>query len=71
MGVINTAVNPDNIATLKKQLDKAELKTDCHDIDEHCLITLLNYQNTKRDTNTSHKSNYMGIGARVKSHKAN
>ena len=40
----------------------------CHEIDEQRLITLLDYQNIKRDTNTRHKRNYMRVGARVQSH---
>ena len=59
----------DHIATLKKQLDKGEIVF-CHDTDKECLITLLKYQNIKRETKTRHTRNYMGIGARVQSHKA-
>ena len=37
MGIIYAAVKPYHITTLKKQLDKAELKHVCRDIDEECL----------------------------------
>ena len=69
MEIIDTTVNPDHISTLKKHLDKAEIKNVCHDIVEQCLITLLGYQNIRRDTNKRHKSNYMGFEAIFQSHK--
>ena len=68
MELIDVKVKPYHISTLNKQLNKAELIF-CHDIDEQCLINLLEYQNIKRDTNKRHKSNYMGVGVMVKSHK--
>ena len=68
--IIDAAVNTDDIATLKKQLDKVYLKNVCHDIYEQCLITLLDYQNTKQDKKTSHKSNYIGVGDKVHPHKS-
>ena len=67
--LIDAAVNPYHIATLNKQLDKAEIENVCHDIDEECLITLLEYQNIKIEKKTRHRSNYIGIGDRVQSHK--
>ena len=70
MEIIDAAVKSYHIETLKKQLDKAELKNVCRGIDEECLVTFLDYQNIKREKNTRHKSNYMGIGARAQSHKA-
>ena len=70
MELINTAVNPDHIKNLNKHLDKAEIKNNCNDIDDQCLITLLKYHNTKRETYTRNKREYMGIGYRFQSHKA-
>ena len=70
MYIINATVNPDHILTLKRQLDNAELKNVCHAIDEEYLITLPEYHNIKRETKTRHKINYIGIGARLQSHKA-
>ena len=52
MEIINAAVNPDHISSLKIQLDKAELKQFYHEIDEHCLINILkvpSYQNRYKD----------------------
>ena len=40
MDIIDDAVNPDQNESLKKKLDKVELKKFFHDIDEQCLITL-------------------------------
>ena len=70
MEIIDAAVNPYHITTLKIQLGKAELKCVCRGIYGKCLITLPEYQNIKRDTNKRHKRNYMGVGARLQSHKA-
>ena len=69
MDLIYAATNPYHIETLKKQLDKAEMKNAFRVIDEQCLITLLGYQNIRRDTNKRHKSNYMGFEAIFQSHK--
>ena len=41
MDIIDDAVKPDQIETLEKQLDKVEIKTVCHGIDDILLITLL------------------------------
>ena len=54
MEIIDAEVKPYQIETLKKQLDKADLNFFCHDIDEKWLITLLEYQNIKRDTKKRH-----------------
>ena len=70
MDIIDDEMKPYHIATLKKQLDRAELNNICHEIDEQCLITILKHHNIKRDTKTRHKINYMGVGARVQSHKS-
>ena len=70
MEIFDAEVKLDHIETLKKQLDKAELKTFCRGIDGECLITLLKYQNIKIETKTRQKSNHMGIVSRVKSQKA-
>ena len=69
MEIIDTRVKLDQISTLKEHLDKVEIKFFCHDIVEQCLITLLGYQNIRRDTNKRHKSNYMGFEAIFQSHK--
>ena len=50
--LINVKLKPYHISTLKIRLDKVELKTFFHDIDEQCLITLLkvpSYQNRYKD----------------------
>ena len=67
--LIYAALKSNHIASLKKKLDKAELKPFFHDIDEKCLINILEYQNIKRDTKKTHKSNYMVLGDRVQTHK--
>ena len=69
MELIDAAVKPDHAQSLKKQLDKVEIIF-VHEIDEDCLITLLEYHNIKRETKKRHKSNYMSFGARAQSHKA-
>ena len=56
MELIDSAVKLYHIANLNIKLDKAELKQ-IHDIDEQCLITLLEYHNIKIEKNTSHNSN--------------
>ena len=60
----------EHIVTLKKQLDKADIKHFCHEIDDQPLINTLEYHNIKRDTKKRHKRNYMGFGSRLQSHKA-
>ena len=70
MDIVGAAVNRDHISTLKKNLDKAELKNVCRDIYEQCLITLPKYHNIKRDKDTRHKSKYMVFGDSVYSQKA-
>ena len=69
MEIIDAVLNPYHISNLKKQLDKENPKHFFHDIDDQCLITLLEYHSIKRDTKTRHKSKYTGVVDRVQSHK--
>ena len=70
MDLFDAEVNPYDISTLQKQLDKAELKYFLCDIDQQCLINHLKCHNIKIETKTTHKNNYMGLGPREHTHKA-
>ena len=67
---IGFSLNPDQILSLKTQLDKAELKHVCFDIEYQFLVTILQYNNIKGETRKSHKINYMCLWDRVHTDKA-
>ena len=58
MELIGTVLNLYHISILKKHLDKAELKYIYHEIDEKCLVTLPDYQNTKGEKNKTQNQLY-------------
>ena len=62
MGVINAVVKPYHIATLKKNLDRAELNIFFCNIDEQCLINFLEYQNIKRDKRKGTRATKRALG---------
>ena len=67
--LIYASVKPYHIVTLNKQLDKDEQTNVWNYIHEQCLITILEFHNIKRYTNTWYKKNYTRIGTRLQSHK--
>ena len=65
MEIIDAAANPNNIPSFEKYLDKVDLNSFC-DIEKQCLMTLLECQNIKKQTDRIHKINFIGPGYRAK-----